>query len=714
MKRGVCGFGFVLITILGLFQIGCPGKSNPTNPPSSSGPIATSTFTAVCSSPATLGYPVIGSVAVPISGYLIANQYTVSNPATIYSLSVYLNLPAGPFELAIYSDASGYPGTLLAQSAATSPHTGWNQVFVPLTTLAPGTYWLAGQYSTDSFSTPDGGNYDLSGTGAWVTYTYGSFPTTFPATTLNARNLSIYANYCGFVPTPCGLPGNTCTPTLTKTPTFTPTVTNSPTATYSPSPTNSPTPSKTPTYTYTPAPTSYCGNNIGFGYQSNGTIIPGYVSGYYFWETAHLTEAATLTGIQMETTSNPGGGNVRVAVYDSNKNLVTQSAPQVPQAGWNPFPLTYSYLAPGTYYLAFQFEPVTGGPSSYETAYSGVTYYGVAGGWGPFPSTLPSTGLYSSIAIFSIYAQYCPVVTYTPTPTITPTVTPAIHWTEATAAAAFPARRGHVALVFNPSTGTSDGTMWVIGGFSAAASWLGDVWSSTDGVQWTQTATSAGFAGKQMNAGVVYNGNMWVFVDNGTTNESWYSSDGANWTQATADMGIGNDTSYPCAVFDNGSGPKMWITQGNNGGKNAWASSDGVTWTLTSSSVGMVVRTGHNSLGFNNTLWVMGGSIGGILDSSDGVSWTYTVPFSGPPFVGADLASAVVYNSLMWVMGGYSIYGALNQVWASPDGKNWYEETPSAEFSPRFLHASVVFNNELWVIGGYDGSNYLNDTWHSP
>jgi hypothetical protein len=81
------------------------------------------------------------------------------------------------------------------------------------------------------------------------------------------------------------------------------------------------------------------------------------------------------------------------------------------------------------------------------------------------------------------------------------------NWTQATAAAAFPVRNGHTSLVFDNGGGSR---MWVIGGAGAAD--YNDVWSSADGVTWTQATAASGWTGRKWHSSVVYGNKMWVIA----------------------------------------------------------------------------------------------------------------------------------------------------------------------------------------------------------
>jgi hypothetical protein len=75
---------------------------------------------------------------------LIVQLATLSQQATLESLSFYVTAAAGVLVLGVYnSTVAGVPGTLIAQTAEFTPVKGWNTK--PTTTnplLAPGEYWL--------------------------------------------------------------------------------------------------------------------------------------------------------------------------------------------------------------------------------------------------------------------------------------------------------------------------------------------------------------------------------------------------------------------------------------------------------------------------------------------------------------------------------------------------------------------------------------------
>ena len=243
---------------------------------------------------------------------------------------------------------------------------------------------------------------------------------------------------------------------------------------------------------------------------------------------------------------------------------------------------------------------------------------------------------------------------------------------------------------------------------------------------WTQTF----FPGRCSSTSVVLGGKMWVI--GGETyydieNDVWSSSDGVNWTQAKAAAAFTPRAGHASVVFNN----KMWVIGGwtydpetyeNIRLNDVWSSSDGVNWTQATAAAAFSPRAFHTSVVFNNKMWVIGGSyddpetseftnINDVWSSSDGVNWTQATATAA--FSARSYHTSVVLGGKMWVIGGYGNESDLNDVWSSPDGATWTRATAAAAFFPRNGHASVVLGNKMWVIGGYGNESDLNDVWSS-
>ena len=131
-------------------------------------------------------------------------------------------------------------------------------------------------------------------------------------------------------------------------------------------------------------------------------------------------------------------------------------------------------------------------------------------------------------------------------------------------------------------------------------------------------------------------------------------------------------------------------------------------WRLDTSSAPWQVRNSHTATTFNGGIWLMNGRSGlglphptDIWSTSDGVAWTEEVEIGDLPWTAKSWATTTAMNNRLWVMGGWSAgQGHHNDVWSSPDGITWTEETSAAPWPARSGLASVEFNGRLWVLGG--------------
>jgi hypothetical protein len=108
------------------------------------------------------------------SGYLRFSSITPSASGTISSLGLNVYTAAGNIEMAIYSDLSGAPDTLLGYSASTPCVTGWNDLplITPVDVTSGTLYWLCLQHDSSIYT------YRLSSGGQqlYQSQTYGAFP----------------------------------------------------------------------------------------------------------------------------------------------------------------------------------------------------------------------------------------------------------------------------------------------------------------------------------------------------------------------------------------------------------------------------------------------------------------------------------------------------------------------------------------------------------
>ncbi len=129
---------------------------------------------------------------------LVAQQATLSQSATVQSISFYVVKASGNLELGIYdaTGPAGGPGALKATTISLTPVTGWNtaNVTTPVT-LPAGNYWLA--YLPSSNSLQFAADY-TTGTYVYVANTYGPLPATYSTSTRGGTtHWSFYATLAG-------------------------------------------------------------------------------------------------------------------------------------------------------------------------------------------------------------------------------------------------------------------------------------------------------------------------------------------------------------------------------------------------------------------------------------------------------------------------------------------------------------------------------------
>ena len=368
---------------------------------------ATSTATAIATSTATTATPtatatlaasttdvVLGSnVIAPLGdsdapGEAEAFRYQATSTASITRLALYLDPSntAKQVVVGIYSDASGQPGTLLAQSTLANPKAGqWNLVDVaPVQVNSSGAYWLA-------LLAPNGGNpvsfRDVPNGGAAQTSAsknLSSLPTRWSAGDIWASSPA------AFYAVASGSSASVVTSTPSPSPTTTPSP--SPTASHTPTPTATP----SPTSTALTIPTPLVGTTaISSSIDSN---LPGQPEAFPY--TAASSGVATSAWVYVDPTNT--AGSLVLGVYADNSGapgaLLAQTtlASSVPGA-WNSAPIGPIQIVAGSQYwlalmqphdsagkLAFRVQQRAGGSSQtgtqVNTAGLPVTWAG-AGYW---------------------------------------------------------------------------------------------------------------------------------------------------------------------------------------------------------------------------------------------------------------------------------------------------------------------------------------------
>ncbi|MFI2810880.1 kelch repeat-containing protein [Microbulbifer sp. JSM ZJ756] len=243
------------------------------------------------------------------------------------------------------------------------------------------------------------------------------------------------------------------------------------------------------------------------------------------------------------------------------------------------------------------------------------------------------------------------------------------------------------------------------------------IWQSADGLEWSRRTTTGGLLRRSGHRLAYFDNRFWLIggydLGSGTAakNDVWSSPDGISWSQETSDAGFPAETGHRVVVHDN----RLWVfAQAEVSGvptNEVWSSADGINWDLVSSLPQFSPLERYEVSSFNGKLWVSGGSdpVDNTLKrdvwySGDGKSWQQVIPV--PAFPARVYHQVTNYEGKLWLTGGYdSSINALGDIWTSEDGITWIQAAGDAPFAPRYHHQLLPFNGELWMLGGV-GHNF--------
>lgn len=223
--------------------------------------------------------------------------------------------------------------------------------------------------------------------------------------------------------------------------------------------------------------------------------------------------------------------------------------------------------------------------------------------------------------------------------------------------------------------------MWIIGGDPLQGHYQNDVWSSDDGRAWRLETGDVPWGPRVLHYTVAFDGRLWVMGGQTLPQfapaperflaDVWSSADGVTWTEhevippAWSPRGmIGG------AAVHRG---RMWILGGgayDTPGRpdrsfhnDVWSSADGARWTRHLEHAPWPARQYHDVAVFDDRLWVMegwnpdGGNRNDVWHSADGETWHELPDTPWPP---RHAASLFVHNDSLWVVAGNNL---TSDVW---------------------------------------------------
>lgn len=188
-------------------------------------------------------------------------------------------------------------------------------------------------------------------------------------------------------------------------------------------------------------------------------------------------------------------------------------------------------------------------------------------------------------------------------------------------------REGHKIIIFKNK-------LWLFGGAievladRTPSKFLNDVWSSLDGLHWTEELHTAPWSPRDNPQVVVFRDTLYMLGGQGQA-DIWRSADGKNWSQLITEAGWQKRYDNGALVFDG----KMWIFGGrdtsnnhNTAAKNdVWFSDNGINWEQQTNHAPWTVRSGGTSVIFENKLWIFSGKHTGGRYNWGGDIWTMSL-----------------------------------------------------------------------------------------
>jgi len=285
-----------------------------------------------------------------------------------------------------------------------------------------------------------------------------------------------------------------------------------------------------------------------------------------------------------------------------------------------------------------------------------------------------------------------------------------VDWTRVTDDALWGYRYAQQTIVFN-------NYLWMYGGKTGELFHFPqkDIWNSQDGTDWSWLNNNAPWFRREDHKCVVFSNKVWLMggcrgdgdllISTTTTNDVWSSTDGLNWTMITPAAQWHQRSSFAAIIFDG----KMWVIGGYCYAfghptirySDVWSTTDGSNWTLVTDNAPWGERSSGEVVIYENKMWLMGGYTeadtwkNDIWTSEDGSNWTLET--ASAPWIGRAGHRCLVKDNAVWLMGGYNYPNYVNGVWI-------YGEKPNINIKGN----GITITNGTQNPNSSDGTDYGN------
>lgn len=239
---------------------------------------------------------------------------------------------------------------------------------------------------------------------------------------------------------------------------------------------------------------------------------------------------------------------------------------------------------------------------------------------------------------------------------------------------------------------------------------VGTATTAADGTAWTNVGTAPTFSNRRAFASIVFNGQILVIGGVGPgffvpTNDVWSSVDGITWTQLIASAPWGPRYGHQVVVLGN----TLYLMGGFGATtyNDVWATTDGVNWVQVTGAAGWASRRDFQAVVYNQTIVVAGGwnsstatYYNDVWVSADGSTWTQTQATAA--WSARRGMSMLVFRGALYLFGGHDGANALTDCWKSVDSTNW---TAAGNLpARRYFMASCVYADKMWLMCGLDNA----------
>ncbi len=262
--------------------------------------------------------------------------------------------------------------------------------------------------------------------------------------------------------------------------------------------------------------------------------------------------------------------------------------------------------------------------------------------------------------------------------------TPELAHTGASSTTHFGGRTNHACAVFN-------GRIWMTGGYIDTGSGLDvtdDVWSSADGVTWRLESAAAEYWARGDHTMFVFDNKLFMVAgltydtDGRETllNDVWTSSDGAHWAETALTSAYFPRRLAAAGVI--GGRMFIWGGYGTDAAGAAgplgdiWYSANGSLWTLSTVSAPFSARQGAAHAVIDGKAWLIGGfgvspsgfdeCLNDVWTSGDGVSWNRLLPhdpLDAGRFSPRQQSGIAGSGGRIFLVAGEEPFDILNDIW---------------------------------------------------